>query len=119
MNHLANMITEEAKMVKIAAIIVDEATGVEDEVIIADEEDVAEADEDEVELYKMDIWEKTVMRISEIAEQVSYYYIFLGRVRLFWVPTVPCSVFITIRNHHNHHRRMQFQNLFDNRRLIF
>ena len=56
--------------------------------------------------------------ISEIAEQVSYYYIFLGRVRLYWVPTVPCSVFITIRNHRNHHRRMQIQNLFDDRLLI-
>ena len=54
-NHLENMIIEEVKMVKIVATIVDEGTGVEDEVIIADEGDVEEADEDEVELYKMGI----------------------------------------------------------------
>ena len=45
-------------------------------------------------------------------------YIFLGRNGLYWVPTLPCSLFITIRNHRNHHRRMQIQNLFDDRLLI-
>ena len=82
-NHLENMITEEVKMVKIVAIIVDEGTDVAVEVIIVDEEDVEEADEDEAELYKMDIWEKMVMMTKEIEEQVSHYYIFVGCVRLY------------------------------------
>ena len=48
------MITEEVKT-GIVAIIGEEATDVAVGVIIADEDDVEEADGDVVELYKMDI----------------------------------------------------------------